>query len=152
MNSNIWMWGRESDNNLRPSFDWTDIIEQVISRTMGKQDEFIKIITDSVKTQKQDLRKMVETINRLNSVLTTMNGVTISQMKRLCWKIKMAPMLIWELSQKMKMAPRVGFEPTNIDSQTNTQPFSYTGQMIDLCCEYLSVGCIWLYVVIIFAN
>ena len=61
---------------------------------MGKQDKFIKIITDSVKTQKQDLRKMVETINRLNSVLTTMNGVTISQMKRLCWKIKMAPMLI----------------------------------------------------------
>ena len=55
---------------------------------MGKQDKFIKIITDSVKTQKQDLRKMVETINRLNSVLTTMNGVTISQMKRLCWKSK----------------------------------------------------------------
>ena len=30
----------------------------------------------------------------------------------------------------------------------NTQPFSQTGQMIELCCEYLSVLCIWLYVII----
>ena len=30
----------------------------------------------------------------------------------------------------------------------NTQPFSQTGQMIELCCEYLSVRCIWLYVII----
>ena len=27
----------------------------------------------------------------------------------------------------------------------NTQPFSQTGQMIELCCEYLSSRCIWLY-------
>ena len=32
-------------------------------------------------------------------------------------------------------------------SQTNTQSFSQTSQMIELCCEYLSVWCIWLYVV-----
>ena len=31
----------------------------------------------------------------------------------------------------------------------NTQPFSQTGQMIELCCEYLSVWCIWLYVIIV---
>ena len=30
----------------------------------------------------------------------------------------------------------------------NTQPFSQTGQMIELCDEYLPVRCIWLYVII----
>ena len=30
----------------------------------------------------------------------------------------------------------------------NIQPFNQTGQMIELCCEYLSVLCIWLYVII----
>ena len=30
----------------------------------------------------------------------------------------------------------------------NTQPFSQTGQMIELCCEYLPVRCMWLYVII----
>ena len=30
----------------------------------------------------------------------------------------------------------------------STQPFSQTGQMIELCCEHLSVRCIWLYVII----
>ena len=30
----------------------------------------------------------------------------------------------------------------------NTQPFSQIGQMIGLYCEYLSVRCIWLYVLI----
>ena len=32
-----------------------------------------------------------------------------------------------------------------VDKQT--QAFSQTGQMTDLCCEYLSVRCIWLYVI-----
>ena len=35
-----------------------------------------------------------------------------------------------------------------IRSKTNTQPFSQTGQMIELCSEYLSVWCIWLYVLV----
>ena len=26
----------------------------------------------------------------------------------------------------------------------NTQPFGQTGQMIELCCEYLTVCCIWM--------
>ena len=30
----------------------------------------------------------------------------------------------------------------------NTQSFSQTGQIIELSCEYLSVRCIWLYVLI----
>ena len=30
----------------------------------------------------------------------------------------------------------------------NTRPFSQTGQMIELCCQYLSVQCIWLYLLI----
>ena len=29
----------------------------------------------------------------------------------------------------------------------NVQPFSQTGQMIELWCEYVSVRCIWLYVI-----
>ena len=32
--------------------------------------------------------------------------------------------------------------------QTNTQPFSQPRQMIELCHEYFSVRCIWLYVAI----
>ena len=28
------------------------------------------------------------------------------------------------------------------------KPFSQTGQMIELCCEYLSVSCIWLFAII----
>ena len=31
---------------------------------------------------------------------------------------------------------------------TNTHPFSQTGQMIELCCDYLSVWCIWLNVTV----
>ena len=41
----------------------------------------------------------------------------------------------------------IGFKPTT--TKANTQPFSQTGQMIELCCEYLSVCCIWLYHIII---
>ena len=33
-------------------------------------------------------------------------------------------------------------------SWTNTQPFSQTGQLTEMCCEFLSVRCIWLYVLI----
>ena len=53
------MEGGESDNSLRPSFDGTNIIEQVISRTTVKQDESIKIIADSVETQGKGLSKML---------------------------------------------------------------------------------------------
>ena len=38
--------------------------------------------------------------------------------------------------------------PQPLSSYTNTQPFSQTSQMIELSCEYLSVECIWLYVLI----
>ena len=33
-------------------------------------------------------------------------------------------------------------------SQTNAQSFSQTGQVIELCCGYLYVKCIQLYVII----
>ena len=33
-----------------------------------------------------------------------------------------------------------------LSSKTNTQPFSQTGQKIELRCEHLSLRCIWLYV------
>ena len=38
--------------------------------------------------------------------------------------------------------------PQSLSVETNTQPFSQTGQMIELSCEYLSVRCIWSYVFI----
>ena len=63
----------KSDNNLRLSFDCADIIEQVISSNTVKQDRSIKVITDSVKKQREDLSKMVETIDGLTSALTTIN-------------------------------------------------------------------------------
>ena len=37
--------------------------------------------------------------------------------------------------------------PQPLSLWTNTQPFSQTGQMIELCCKYLSIWCIWLYVI-----
>ena len=33
----------------------------------------------------------------------------------------------------------MGFNPQPLSLQTNALPFSVTGQMIELCCEYLSV-------------
>ena len=39
--------------------------------------------------------------------------------------------------------------PQPLSSETNIQPFSQTGQMIKLRCEYLSVRCIWLYVAVL---
>ena len=39
-------------------------------------------------------------------------------------------------------------KPQPFSSWMNTQPFGQIGQMIDLCCEYLPVRCIWLYVFI----
>ena len=38
--------------------------------------------------------------------------------------------------------------PQQISSQENTHPFSQTDQMIELCCDYLSVRCIWLHIII----
>ena len=45
-----------------------------------------------------------------------------------------------------------GSNPQPLSSQTNTQPFSQTSLMVELCCEYLSVQCIWLcyYVIMYF--
>ena len=36
----------------------------------------------------------------------------------------------------------------SLSLETNTQPFSQTDQMFELCCDYLTVRCIWLYVII----
>ena len=54
-----------------------------------------------------------------------------------------------------KQAPFLKFKwrqpdsnPQRLSSQTKTQAFSQTSQMIELCSEYLSVRCIWLCVII----
>ena len=38
--------------------------------------------------------------------------------------------------------------PQPLSLKVNTQPFSQTGQTIELWCGYLSVRCIWQYVII----
>ena len=45
---------------------------------MTKQDEYIKIIADSIDTQKQDLNKMVEAINWLTSAVTSVVVVVLT--------------------------------------------------------------------------
>ena len=39
-------------------------------------------------------------------------------------------------------------KPQPLSSSTNTQSFGQTSQMIVLCCQYSSVRCFWLYVII----
>ena len=43
---------------------------------------------------------------------------------------------------------QLDLSPQALSSQMNIQPFSPTGQMIEMCCEYLSLRFIWLYVLI----
>ena len=45
---------------------------------MTKQDEYIKIIADSIDTQKQDLNKMAEAINWLTSAVTSVVVVVLT--------------------------------------------------------------------------
>ena len=42
--------------------------------------------------------------------------------------------------------------PEPLSTQTNTEPFIKNCQMIELCCEYLSVRCIWVCVIIMFES
>ena len=37
---------------------------------------------------------------------------------------------------------KLDLNPEPLSSETDTQPFGQTGQMIELCSEYLSVRCI----------
>ena len=43
---------------------------------------------------------------------------------------------------------QLNLNPEILSSWTNTQPFGQTGQVIELCSEYLSARCIWLYVLV----
>ena len=43
---------------------------------------------------------------------------------------------------------QLDLNPQALSSQPNTQPFSQGGQIIEPCCEYLSVRCIWLFLII----
>ena len=51
---NIWMERGYSNSNFRPSLNCIEDIEQAIWKTTAKQDESIKIITDSIETQMQE--------------------------------------------------------------------------------------------------
>ena len=42
--------------------------------------------------------------------------------------------------------------PQLLSMLRNTKPFSETGQMIELCYEYLPVRCIWLYILILWGT
>ena len=50
---------------------------------------------------------------------------------------------IWSLIDSNKIQTH-----NHLVRKKDTQPFSKTGQMIELCCEYLPLRCIWLYVII----
>ena len=65
-------------------------------------------------------------------------------------------MIVWmSRNSCSKKVPYLNFmwlqqdsNPQPLSFYMNTQRFSQTGQMIKLCCEYLSLRCIWLYVII----
>ena len=54
----------------------------------------------------------------------------------------------WQDLENYRPVTAIGFEPLTTLFLKNTQPFSQTGWMIELCCECLFVWCIWLYVII----
>ena len=43
---------------------------------------------------------------------------------------------------------KVEVTATRLEPKMNIQPFGQTGQITELCSEYLSVRCIWLYVLV----
>ena len=57
-----------------------------------------------------------------------------------------------EIKECFSLAKQLNYQqdwnPQPLGSKTKTQQYSKTVQMIRLCCEYLSVRCIWLYVII----
>ena len=57
------------------------------------------------------------------------------------------PIVTWKKNLKKLFLERDS-NPQSLSSWTNTQPFTQTGRIIKLCCEYLFVRCIWLYVLI----
>ena len=69
---------------------------------------------------------------------------SVSEFQGTPWS-KQAPYLTFKWQQR-------DWNPQPLSSETNTQPFSQTGQMIELCSEYLLVWCMyggrWLYVII----
>ena len=50
--------------------------------------------------------------------------------------------------EKLSLEQQRDSTPQPLSSWTNTQKFNQTGQMIEVCCEFLSVRCIWLHVII----
>ena len=52
---------------------------------------------------------------------------------------------IWSLSDCNRI--QTHRKKMNPHSKMNTQLFGQAGQMIELCCEYLSIQCIWLHII-----
>ena len=66
---------------------------------------------------------------------------------QIIWKIVFAQIHIWN---RIYLLEKVCFclSDSNMNtSWASTQQFRLTGQSIELCCEYLSVQSIWLYVI-----
>ena len=73
-----------------------------------------------------------------------LNFITLIYSKRLCiCQILNSNMVLkkWTINWLQRDS-----NPQPFNSYTNTQPSSQTGQMIEPCCEYLYVPCVWLYV------
>ena len=103
---------KQGDSNLQSSFNCIDNIEQVISRTTAKQYKPMKIIADSIETQREDLRKMAKAIMGLASTLSmsramqrvTTTSINVSNEETLL-KNQNGSNGHCELCQKRKMAP-----------------------------------------------
>ena len=94
--------------------------------------------------------------NRYLGLLKSGRWLYVIIMSRTSFRVNLHSIVAW---MSRKEAPYLKFKWQQRDSNprplsllTNTQPFSQTGRMIKLCCEYLSVRCIWLYVIISLCN
>ena len=89
-------------------------------------------------------------------ILNACSRILIYIMNCLCWKVLFESRIINSSINTSCMKAYISsikwqqrdLNPQPLSSKTNTQSFSQTGQMIELCFEYLSVRCIWLYVII----
>ena len=110
---------------------------------------------------KQRLNHLVKLAKWLSCVVTTYLYLPFFCMFLSC-HIRVSEWILtlylpeWQGTPCLKQAQNLKFKwlqldtnpPQPVSSETNTQPFSQTRQMIELCCEYLSVWCIWLYFLI----
>ena len=95
--------------------------------------------TDKESADKTEVHKAKEVANvRIHVERTIIRIKTIEFLKEHCPLLWCRILMRWK--KKLNTKDSTGLEPTT------TEPFSQTSQVIELCCKYLSVRCIWLHV------